>query len=146
MRQEVHRQAMIRKSYLHSQNNEAVLKLLGRNNDAELISSIYAAELFPDRTIPELLIALDELEDHDDLRKRYQLTHPQSEPRISGNIVDVQGLQLFTIDPVVVEIGIFTLPTKKGLPEVIEILLDMGYIPVDPAYRLITPEMTTNRS
>jgi hypothetical protein len=133
------RELVIREAHIlmGSRNSESALLLT--KDKMKLVTSTTAAELFPDRTPPELLIALTELEDHDDIRKRHKLTHPFSEPRILGNIVSVQGLLLFTIDSVIVGIGKLTLPTKKNINEVIEILLNLGYIPVDPIFHLITP-------
>jgi len=137
MRELVIREAHILMGSRHSPNPEVAFELARAN--AKIVTSTTAAELFPDRTMPELLIALTDLEDHDDIRERHKKTHPFNEPRISGNIVSVQGLLLFTIDSVIVGIGELTLPTKKNINEVIEILLNLGYIPVDPIFNLIAP-------
>lgn len=137
MRELVMIEAHILMGSRHTPNPKIALELAREN--ARIVTSTTAAELFPDRTTPELLLALTELEDHNDIRERHKSTHPFNEPRISGNIVNVQGLLLFTIDSVVVGIGDLTLPTKKNINEVIEILLNLGYIPVDPIFHLVAP-------
>lgn len=70
-------------------NREVSLTIGARLNDNEhawsvakeerrFIDLVLAAELFPDRNPPEILIAESESETHETLRERYSQTHPKN--------------------------------------------------------------------
>lgn len=105
----------------------------------KIVSSVMAAELFPDRNPPEMLIAESELETHDDLRNKYGRTHPETEPRISGDIFTEQsGKNFFRMDGIMLSIGATTFfGMRSDLNDVIEILLSKGLVPTDAEYKIV---------
>ncbi|MBL7150335.1 hypothetical protein ISS86_00180 [Candidatus Microgenomates bacterium] len=102
----------------------------------EVVSSVLAAALYPDDKQPTLIVARDESETHEVLRAR----HPASDARLSGEQYTLKGveqLKFLSLDPVILKIGVTTLPTERQLPEVVNWLLDQNIVPVDAEYRLI---------
>ena len=104
-----------------------------------MLVELIAAELFPDRNPPEMLIAESESETHDDLRKRHKEAYPDTEPRISGDIVtELGGKKFFKMDGIMVSVGATTFfGVKSELEDVVEILLDMGLVPIDAECKMV---------
>ncbi len=103
-----------------------------------ILFSLYAVELFPDGMIPVLEVAKHEHDIHDDLRNIYLGRHPMSEPRLSGNIARLNQMyfKFFLLDEILVNRKSFRLRTRSQLPQVIDILLNRGFIPTDQEFDL----------
>jgi hypothetical protein len=103
----------------------------------QIVKSVLAAELFPDGETPVLIVAEDESETHETLRKR----GPASSSRLSAEqftLIDFSNLTFLSLDSVILPLGITELKTKMQLPEVVDWLLSQNIIPVDAEYRIIT--------
>lgn len=102
----------------------------------ELVSTVLAAELFPDYEEPILEIADDEADKHDILRQR----HPSSKPRLSAELYMMKNfpnIRFLSLDCVDLARGITTLRCDKNLSEIVEWLLDQNIIPTDANCRII---------
>jgi hypothetical protein len=109
----------------------------------KIVSSVLAAEFFPDSNPPKMVVAESELETHDDLRERYKEAHPDTEPRISGDIVTEKGgRKFFKMDRVMVSVGATTLfGMRSKLGDAVEILLGMGLVPIDAECNIVPPNL-----
>lgn len=105
-----------------------------------IIKSVFAAEVYPDRNPPEIIISGDELDIHDDLHAKY----PSGDTRISGKVViETTGLSYFMLDPISLAYNITRVPTTASCTEVANLLLQNGYIPVDSEFEIIPVPLTT---
>lgn len=106
------------------------------------VTSLLAAELYPDRETPELIVGRDESETHEAIRAR----GPATEARVSAEqfkLKNLDHIEFLSLDPVILEIGVTTLPTETQLPKVAEWLYDQNIVPVDSEYRIMKEQLSS---
>lgn len=106
------------------------------------VSSLLAAELYPDRKTPELIVGRDESETHETIRAR----RPSSEPHLSAEqftLTNLGHIKFLSLDVVILDIGVTELPTEKQLPKVARWLYDQNIVPVDSEYRIIPERISS---
>jgi hypothetical protein len=104
------------------------------------ITSLYAAELFPDSDPPQLVIAEKESETHEDLREK----NPSSAPRISGELFRLKGdltCRFFQMDSINLSRHLINVLSERKLPEIIDWLFNQNIVPVDAENYIISQEI-----
>ena len=100
-----------------------------------LANKILAAEIYPDRNPPQIIVAESEVELHSDMRAKLKTT--PRERRFSGEVVILGPATFFSLDAVDLSSDDLTAPTETPLDQVTDFLLSEGYIPVDANFELI---------
>lgn len=99
------------------------------------IQSMHACELFCDEFPMRLLVADNEMETHEDLRRK----HPSKNPRVSGEIITIGNFacKFAIMDCVLLSDGQRRLPTNNQLQQVIPWLISQNIVPLDAKLRII---------
>jgi hypothetical protein len=105
--------------------------------DKSDIAIISAAILYPDMENPKLVEAHNMCDNHSDVRKIY--LDLDNESMIFGERVILKNevCPLFVCDSIMLSKNAIELPTRRNYIEVANILLDLGYIPVDAEFSIL---------
>lgn len=122
--------ASIRGSRIMGKSEDDICKMIEK---LDALESMYAAEIFPDRNPPEIVKADSMADTHEDFRKQ----HNSLEYRLSGDIMVMGATTFFMLDGICLRDNIIQTPTEATLGDVVDILLDMGCIPVDALFNII---------
>lgn len=106
----------------------------------QFANSVLAAEFFPDRWPPELVIAGSEQKTHDDLRAKF----PSTDSRLSGEIIRIgnQPFSLFLMDSVSRRNNLSFPLIKRPPTEIIAWLYSQNYVPLTALAEIIIPKQS----
>lgn len=128
----LHRDTVLSRGARLTSKNESQLSLRLKNR--ELVEKVLAAELFPNRTPMEIVVANSPLENHDALREK----SPKGEPRLSGEIVSWGKTNFFVIDGFSVKDNSYFLDhVSKSANDILNFLLDHELVPVDAFFNIV---------
>lgn len=117
---------------------KTILESLGPFMDESSVLSVFAAEIFPDRNPPAIVISDNEADIHDELRAKY----PSNEPRISAEVIHaIADTQFIRLDPISLRSNLVDVPTKAPLEKIVRLISENGYIPVDANFEIISPKI-----